>query len=51
MNVPLTASVPDQAPLAAQEVAFWLVQLSTELAPAVMVLGVAVSPTVGAGPD
>ncbi len=46
---PLVASLPDQAPEAAQEVAFVETQASVELAPLATVLGFAVKLTVGVG--
>jgi hypothetical protein len=48
-NVPLVPSVPVQPPLAVHEVALVLDQVSVELAPAVIVVGFAVSITVGVG--
>jgi hypothetical protein len=48
--VPLVANVPLHPPLAAQDVAFVLDQLRFELSPDGMLLGLAVSNTVGAGP-
>jgi hypothetical protein len=45
---PLIALPPDQAPEAVQAVAFAALQLSVELVPLVMVLGVALMLTVGA---
>jgi hypothetical protein len=39
LAVPLVAFVPVQPPLAVQEVAFALDQLSVELSPAVIVVG------------
>ncbi len=47
--VPLTASVPDQPPLAVQEVALVLDQVRVELLPEAIVVGLAVSVAVGAG--
>ncbi len=46
---PLSASLPDQAPEAEQDVAFVADQVSVELVPLVMVLGLALSLTVAAG--
>jgi hypothetical protein len=45
---PLIGLPPDQAPEAVQAVAFAALQLSVELVPLVMVLGVALMLTVGA---
>jgi lysine/ornithine N-monooxygenase len=47
-RVPLVAVVPVQPPLAVHEVAFVLDQVSVELLPEVMVVGVALKLTVGA---
>ncbi len=47
--VPLTASVPDQPPLAVQEVALVLDQVRIELLPEAIVVGLAVSVAVGVG--
>lgn len=49
VNDPLSPLLPVQPPLAAHEVAFVLVHVSTELLPAVIVVGLAVRTTVGAG--
>jgi hypothetical protein len=49
VNVPLVVSVPVQPPLAAHDVALVLDQLSTELLPDVMLVGLAINVTVGAG--
>lgn len=46
---PLTASLPDHAPEAVQEVALVDDQVSMELAPLAIVLGLALRVTVGAG--
>lgn len=46
---PLVASVPDQAPVPVQAVAFVADQLSVELLPLTTLLGLAVKVTVGAG--
>ncbi len=46
---PLVASLPDQAPDATQEVALVEVQDSIEVPPLVVVLGLALKVTVGAG--
>jgi len=46
---PLVASLPDQAPVAVQEVAFVEVHASVELAPLATVLGLAAKVTVGVG--
>ena len=46
---PLTDLVPDQAPDAEHDVAFAALQLSVELAPFAIVLGLALILTVGAG--
>lgn len=46
--VPLTGLLPDQAPEAAQDVAFTAFHLSVELVPFAIVLGVALMLTVGA---
>lgn len=46
---PLFASVPDQAPVPVQAVAFVADQLSVELLPLTTLLGLAVKVTVGAG--
>ena len=48
-TLPLTASVPDQPPDAVQEVALVVVQVSMAALPLAMVLGLAVSATVGTG--
>lgn len=45
---PVTGLPPDQAPEAEHEVAFAALQLSVELVPLAMVLGVALMLTVGA---
>jgi hypothetical protein len=47
--VPLTASAPLQPPLAVHSVAFVLDQVSVELPPEAIVVGLAVNVTVGAG--
>jgi hypothetical protein len=47
--VPLSGSGPVAPPLAVHESAFWLDQVNVDFAPAVMVLGLAVKVTVGAG--
>jgi hypothetical protein len=49
-RVPLVAVVPVQPPLAVHEVAFVLDQVSVELLPEVMVVGLAVKLTVGVDP-
>ncbi len=46
---PLAVLVPDQAPVAVQEVAWVADQVNVELAPLATVLGLAVNVTVGAG--
>jgi hypothetical protein len=55
VNEPLSPRPPLQPPLASQAVAFVLDHVSTELSPAVIVLGLALRVTVGAagggGPD
>jgi hypothetical protein len=48
--VPLVDCAPLQPPLAVQEVAFVLDQVSVEFPPEAMVVGLAVRLTVGAGP-
>ena len=49
VDVPLVVSAPVQPPLAAHDVALVLDQLSVELLPDVMLVGLAVNVTVGAG--
>jgi len=46
---PLAVLLPDQAPVAVQEVAWVADQVNVELAPLATVLGLAVNVTVGAG--
>lgn len=50
VNEPVTALVPDQSPVATQDVALVLVHVRAEVLPALMVLGLAVSETLGADP-
>jgi hypothetical protein len=49
LTVPLVAFVPVQPPLAVQDVAFALDQVSVELPPDAMIVGLAHSETVGSG--
>jgi hypothetical protein len=50
VNEPVTALLPDQAPVAVQAVALALVQLRVDVPPELMVLGVALKVTLGADP-